>query len=307
MASKKLPTNLLEAVRYFSDLDVATEFVATLRWPDGPVCPRCEGREHSYISTRRLWKCKVCKKQFSVKVGTIFEDSPLGLDKWLPAVWLIANSKNGISSHELARSIGVTQKSTWFMLHRIRLAMQTGTFEKLSGTVEVDETYIGGKARNMSAGRHARRPKGRGHSGKTAVVGMIERGGEVRASVVRDTKKRTLIPLVKENVEDGSSVYTDLNRSYVDLDWKYDHRTVDHAVQYVDGQVHTNYMENFWSLLKRGLNGTYISVEPFHLFRYLDERVLTFNLRKLDDLGRFSAVVAAVSGRRLTWADLTGR
>src|SRR5262249_39755320 len=154
------------------------------------------------------------------------EDSPLGLDKWLPAVWLIANSKNGISSHELARSIGVTQKSTWFMLHRIRLAMQTGSFDKLSGTVEVDEDYIGGKARNMSAERKSRKPKGRGHTGETAVVGMIERGGEVRASVVEDTKKRTLIPLVKENVQSGASVYTDLNRSYVGLDWKYDHQTV---------------------------------------------------------------------------------
>lgn len=306
MSRKRLPKNLLEAVRYFSDLDVANEYVAGLRWPDGPVCPRCEGREHSYISTRRLWKCRVCKKQFSVKVGTIFEDSPLGLDKWLPAVWLAANSKNGISSHELARSLGVTQKTAWFMLQRIRLAMQTGSFDKLSGVIEADETYIGGKARNMSANRHARRPKGRGHSGKTAVVGVIERGGEVRAAVVANTKKRTLIPFVKDAVEPGSSVFTDLNRSYVGLDWKYDHRTVDHAVQYVDGQVHTNYMENFWSLLKRGLNGTYISVEPFHLFRYLDERVFTFNLRKVTDTERFDTVLGQVSGRRVTYAELIG-
>ena len=306
MSQKRLPRNLLEAVRYFSDLDIANEFVANLRWPDGPVCPRCEGREHSYISTRRLWKCKACKRQFSVKLGTIFEDSPLGLDKWLPAVWLAANSKNGISSHELARALGITQKSAWFMLHRIRLAMQSGSFDKLSGVVEVDETYIGGKARNMSAKRHARRPKGRGHSGKTAVLGMIERGGEVRATVVPNTKKGTLIPLVKDTVEHGSSVFTDVHRSYVGLDWKYDHRTVDHAVQYVDGQVHTNYMENFWSLLKRGLNGTYVSVEPYHLFRYLDERVFTFNARKLSDTDRFEGVLSAVSGRRLTYADLIG-
>src|ERR1051325_3907556 len=133
-----LPTSLLEAVRYFSDLDVATQYVAKLRWPDGPICPRCGGTEHSYLTTRRLWKCKACKRQFSAKLGTIFEDSPLGLDKWLPAVWLAANSHNGIRSHELARSLGITQKSAWFMLHRIRLAMQTGSFNKLDGEVEAD-------------------------------------------------------------------------------------------------------------------------------------------------------------------------
>src|SRR5438128_256351 len=155
--SKGLPTNLLEAVRYFSDPDVANDYVARLRWPDGPVCPRCGSIEHSYVSTRRIWKCKACKRTFSVKLRTIFEDSPLGLDKWLPAVWLAANSKNGISSHELGRALGVTQKSAWFMLHRIRLAMQSGTFEMMSGTVEVDETYIGGKARNMHAGERAQK------------------------------------------------------------------------------------------------------------------------------------------------------
>src|SRR6266540_2989589 len=177
MSKKRLPENLLEAVRYFSDLDVATEYVAKLRWPSGPVCPKCGGVEHSYLTTRRIWKCKACKKQFSVKVGTVFEDSPLGLDKWLPAVWLAANSKNGISSHELGRALGTTQKSAWFMLHRIRLAMQTGSFEKFSGTVEVDETYIGGKARNMHA--HVRKQKitGTGPGNKVAVLGMIERGG----------------------------------------------------------------------------------------------------------------------------------
>src|SRR6266550_1298720 len=180
MTKKRLPTSLLEAIRYFSDLDVCTDFVAGLRWPNGPVCPKCGGTEHSFITTRRLWKCKACKKPFSVKVGTIFEDSALGLDKWLPAVWLIANSKNGISSHELGRALGTTQKSAWFMLHRIRLAMQTGTFQKLSGEVEVDETFIGGKARNMHVAQRKRRITGTGGKDKTAVVGFIERGGRVQ-------------------------------------------------------------------------------------------------------------------------------
>src|SRR5690349_2714167 len=190
MSEKRLPTTLLQAIRYFSDVEVATQFVADLRWPNGPVCPNCGGVEHSYLSTRRLWKCKECKKQFSVKVGTIFEDSALGLDKWLPAIWLVANSKNGISSHELARSLGTTQKSAWFMLHRIRLAMQTGTFNKLSGEVEADETFIGGLAKFQ----HERKRKhiGTGGVGKAAVMGLLERDGHVRAYTIPNTRKATL-------------------------------------------------------------------------------------------------------------------
>lgn len=308
MSANRLPKSLLEAVRYFSDLDVANGYVAKLRWPDGPVCPRCDGREHSFISTRRLWKCKTCKRQFSVKLGTIFEDSPLGLDKWLPAIWLAANSKNGISSHELARALGVTQKSAWFMLHRIRLAMQRGSLDKLSGVVEVDETYIGGKARNMHRSQVLkRRARGEKNMGKATVLGMIERDGEVRVHHVRDPRRRSLDPVIRANVEPGSSVYTDSHGSYSGLENVYDHRVVNHVERYVDGNVHTNYMENFWSVLKRGLHGTYISVEPFHLFRYLDERMFTFNLRKLTDTARFDAVLSTVAGRRVTYMELTGR
>src|SRR3954467_13156135 len=186
-----LPETLLEAIRYFADRDVANDFVASLRWPDGPVCPGCGGVEYSYLTTRRLWKCKECKKQTSVKVGTIFEDSALGLDKWLPAVWLIANSKNGISSHELARALGITQKSAWFMLHRIRLAMQTGSFDKLDGEVEVDETYIGGKARNMHKSVRDRKTAEGWGTGKAIAFGMRQRGGEVRATVVPNTRQHT--------------------------------------------------------------------------------------------------------------------
>ena len=301
---KTLPKTLLQAIRYFDDIEVCTEFVAKLRWPDGPVCPRCESKEYSYLTTRRLWKCKGCKKQYSVKLGTIFEDSPLGLDKWLPAVWLIANSKNGISSHELGRALGVTQKSAWFMLHRIRLAMQTGTFSKLGGEVEIDETFIGQKARNMHPAVRARKITGRGPKDKTTVVGAIQRGGEVRATVVQNRKRPTLDAYVESNVEHGARVYTDTLASYGALGSRFAHETVDHAEQYVDGQVHTNGMENFWSLVKRGLHGTYVSVEPWHLFRYLDERVFTFNMRGMTDLGRFTMVLGLVSDRRLTYTDL---
>ena len=312
MSAKRKPQTLLQAVRYFADIDVATTYFADIRWPQGPVCPKCAGLDHSYLTTRRVWKCKACKKQFSVKVGTIFEDSPLGLDKWLPAVWLAANSKNGISSYELGRALGITQTSAWFMLHRIRLAMQTGSFDKLDGEVEVDETLIGGKARNMHKHVRARKITGTGGKDKTAVVGTLKRGSEastskVRAAVIADTRRDTLQAHVRDNIAEGAAVYTDALKSYSGLDRDFEHRTVDHAEKYVDGQVHTNGMENFWSLLKRGLRGTYISVEPFHLFRYLDERVFTFNLRDLNDLGRFESVLRSCAGRRLTFAEATGK
>jgi transposase-like protein len=306
MTTKSLPTSLLEAVTYFSDLDVAADYVAKLRWPNGPICPKCGSTEHSYLKTRRIWKCKSCKRQFSVKVGTIFEDSPLPLTKWLPAIWLAANAKNGISSHELARALGITQKSAWFMLQRIRLAMQTGSFAKLSGIVEVDETYIGGKARNMHKSVRLQRQRSlKARMGKTAIVGAIQRDGQVRAQVIHNARHNTLHGFIQREVEHGSSVFTDDFRSYHGLDADYDWRVVDHMETYVDGQVHTNFIENFWALLKRGLNGTYISVKPFHLFRYLDERMFTFNMRELDDYGRFETVLSQVAGRRLTYLQLT--
>ena len=308
MVSKATPTNLLEAIRYFSDQDVCVEFVAALRWPDGPVCPKCEGTDYSYLTTRRVWKCKNCKHQYSVKVGTIFEDSALGLDKWLPAIWLVANSKNGISSHELARSVGCTQKSAWFMLHRIRLAMQTGSFQKFSGEVEVDETFVGGKAINMHAAQRRKKITGTGGAGKTPVMGFKERGGDVRAFVMSGRFTRPVMQsYVKGHVEAGASVYTDSHSGYTGLESDFIHATVDHASHYVNGRVHTNGIENFWALLKRGIKGTYVQVAPFHLFRYLDERIFTYNKRNLDDFTRFMIVLSQTAGRRLTYAELTGK
>lgn len=305
----KLPGTLLEAIRYFADPDVANDFVAALRWPNGPECPVCGGKELGYVKTRRLWQCrnKACKRQFSVKVGTIFEDSPIPLDKWIASVWMIANAKNGISSHELGRAVGLTQKSAWFVLHRIRLAMQNGDWRRFSGEVEVDETFVGGKSRNMHRAVRARKITAPGIKDKTVVLGMIERGGEARAMVVPNTRSRTLQPRIREQVAHGTNLYTDAHASYTGLEDAYDHATVDHAVEYVRDQVHTNTMENFWSLLKRALGGTYVSVQPFHLFRYLDEQMFRFNRRKTNDFTRFAWVLSTVAGRRLTYAELTGK
>jgi len=309
------PRTLQQAIIYFADAENAHNFLTQLRWPNGVECPNCGGKELSYLSTRRLWKCKACKKQFSVKVGSLMEDSPIGLDKWLAAIWLIANAKNGISSYEIHRSLGVTQKTAWFLLHRIRLAMQTGTFGKLSGHVEVDETYIGGKARNMHKTVLAKRvakfatPRtGRNQTtGKVAVMGLLERRGEVRAMVVDGTKRHHLHGKVVEHVESGANVYTDALRSYNQLGDEFVHGVINHAEKYVDGQIHTNSMENFWSLLKRSIKGTYVAVEPFHLFRYLDEQTFRFNTRKGTDADRFVKASAALAGRRLTYEELIGK
>ncbi len=307
------PQTLLEAIRHFSDPDVCLAYLVGQRWPDGNVaCPTCGREEVHFIKTRRLWRCKNRhpRQQFSIKVGTVFEDSPIGFDKWLPAIWLIVNAKNGISSYELHRALGVTQKTAWFMLHRIRLAMQTGTFVKMVGNVEVDETYIGGKARFQHESK--RKHIGTGGMGKVAVMGLLERHGPdghstVRAQIVANVRRKTLAPEVREQVASGAEVYTDALKSYVGLDADYVHKVIDHAERYVEGQVHTNGLENFWSLLKRALKGTYISVEPFHLFRYLDEQTLRFNAREGSDSQRFERVLGQVVGRRLTYDDLTGQ
>ncbi len=300
------PTTLIEAVRYFSDPDVCLGFMSNLRWPGGAECPTCGSKDVRYIKTRRLWecKCKHAKRQFSVKVGTVFEDSALSLDKILIAIWLEANSKNSISSYELAKHLGVTQKTGWFLQNRIRLAMQTGTFRKLSGTVEVDETFIGGKARNMHKG--ARKAKGTGIAGKAVVMGLLERHGEVRTVVVENTKRRSLQPHVREHVEPKSELMTDALASYAGLDPDYVHQVVDHAECYVRGNVHTNGLENFWALFKRCIKGTHVSIEPFHLFRYLDAETFRFNNRKTTDAARFSRVVKSIAGKRLTYKRLIG-
>ncbi|MGD0199908.1 MAG: IS1595 family transposase [Bryobacteraceae bacterium] len=306
---------LQAAILHFADLDNCLDYLVARRWPRGVICPTCGSKDVSFVPSRRVWQCKTRhpKCQFSIKVGTIFEDSPIGLDKWLCAMWMVANCKNGVSSHEIARSLSVTQKTAWFMLHRIRLALQGWSQEKLGGPgreVEVDETFVGGKARNMHKARRLRmlQGKGGGAVGKAAVQGMLERGGRVRVSAVPDTTYVTLVPNVRKHVELGSKLYSDDASAYFRLRADYMHATVDHTERYVDGAIHTNGLENFWSLLKRTLSGTYISVEPFHLFRYLDEQAFRYNFRKdMNDGDRFKLAASQIVGKRLTYAELTGK
>jgi hypothetical protein len=306
------PRTLMEAVRYFADADRTLETMVALRWPNGVHCPTCGRVDVRFIATRKMWECKEKhpRKQFSAKVGTIFEDSPLPLDKWFVAVWSIANCKNGISSYELGRAIGVTQKSAWHMLHRIRLAMEVGSFDKFDGTVEADETYVGGVAGNMHKHkREALRTGARYVENKTPVMGVLQRtdgevASRVRALPIRDANSKNLHRIVRETVEAGAALHTDALWSYKGLGADYAHETVNHAVGYVRGNVHTNGIENFWSLLKRGLKGTYVSVEPVHLGRYVSEQVFRFNERTDNDGGRFRKVLSSVVGKRLTYQDL---
>jgi transposase-like protein len=305
------PTTLLEAVRYFSNPDVCLEFMKNIRWPDGVVkCPTCGSDKVGFLANQRRWQCSArhSQRQFSVKVGTIFEDSPLGLDKWLPVVWLLTNCKNGISSYEVARDINVTQKTAWFMLQRVRLAMKAGTFwHKLDGEIEADESFIGGLARNMHKDKRAK-ITGTGGAGKAVVMGILDRNtGEVRVKHVPNVQRGTLQVEIYEHVASGSEVFTDAWIAYQGLDKEYVHQVIDHAEAYVQGNVHTNGIENFWSLLKRGLKGTYISVEPFHLFRYLDEQAFRYNNRKTTDGDRFARVLSQTTGKRLTYKKLTGK
>jgi transposase-like protein len=310
------PKTLTEAIRYYSDTQTCINAVAAIRWADGkPVCPKCntaEGdRKHYWLKTQRRWKCYSCRKQFSVKVNSVFEDSPLGLDVWMVALWMLCNCRNGVSSYEIARATGIAQKSAWHLLHRLRSALQPVDGGKLGvagGVIEVDESFIGGKARNMHTAKRKAAIQGRGATGKTVVMGMLERGGKVRTMVVANRDKKTLQGEIQKHVAPGADVMTDELLSYDGLHKDYTHRVINHAERYVDGMIHTNGMENYWSLVKRALHGTYVSVEPFHLFRYLDEQAFRYNNREGHNDGtRFQQALSQVGSKRLTWDALTGK
>jgi transposase-like protein len=322
-ANNKQPKTLQEAVIFYGDPNNALAYMTLLRWPDGVVtCPTCGRNDVVFLHNQRKWQCKSvhAKRQFSAKVGTIFEDSPIALEKWLVVVWMLSNCRNGVSSYEIARAIGVTQKSAWFMLHRIRLGLQGKKGGKLGGgphsKVEIDETYIGGKARFMHREKRERisRDGGmQGGHGKVAVMGLLERDGQVKTAVLGHRReKKVMHQIIENNVMPGTWIMTDEFSNYDGLNRNYTHLVVNHLDRYVQGNVHTNGIENFWSLLKRGLGGTYVAVEPFHLFRYVDEQAFRFNNRKdgdrkISDSERFDIAMSQVIGKRLTFAELTGK
>jgi transposase-like protein len=321
---KETPRTLQQAIRYFSDEQVCIDTVAKLRWPNGPVCVACGHKQHYYLKTQKRWKCKDCHKQFSVKLGTIFEDSPIGLDKWLVALWMLVNCRNGVSSYEVARALGITQKSAWFVLHRLRLAMQVSGTEPFGGVgqiVEADESFVGGKINNMHKNRQKEIRKIRdsfignvASLNKAAVMGILDRKlRKVRATVVKNINKEALHTAILPHIAKGSKIVTDEATLYRNIPEGYEHEFVNHMHRYVRGDVHTNGLENFWSLLKRGVKGTYVSVEPFHLFRYIDEQTFRYNNRK-DEAGnirpdgeRFDLALSQIAGKRLTFAEVTGK
>lgn len=318
-AATKYPKTLVQAVRYFADLDVAHTFFVNVRWPDGVVrCPQCGLDGAKYLTKYRRFECtqKHPRRQFTVKVGTVMEDSPMSLDKWAVAFWLEANAKNSISSYEVHRALGITQKSAWFMQHRIRLAMQAGSFEKMGGEgsegVEADETYVGGKLANMHAKKRKAALKGGTGgfgTGKAAVMGLLERHSErksrVHAEVITSTSRKTMHAIIRDKVAPGANLYTDALQSYTGMA-EYVHAFIDHAEKYVEGNVHTNGLENFWSLFKRCIKGTHVSVDPAHLFRYLDAECFRFNNRGMNDGERLMLALAGYAGKRLTYKALTG-
>jgi transposase-like protein len=311
------PKTLQEAIVHFANPDNCVTYLVDRRWPDGVVvCPTCGRNDVVYMPKRRVWQCKTHhpKAQFSIKVGTVMEDSAIPLEKWLPAMWMMAAAKNGVSSWEIHRSLGVTQKTAWFMAHRIRLALGQVPESKMGGPVEVDETFVGPNPAKMHKDRRIKQLAAYGRKPKAVVMGMLDRDSrQVRAQVIPNIKRETLQNAILQQIEKGSTVYTDAYPSYDNLAaQEYIHATVNHVDEYVRGQIHTQGIENFWSLLKRTLRGTYVAVEPFHLDRYVAEQCFRYNNRAtkdnpLNDADRFALAVTQIVGKRLTYAELTGK
>ena len=338
------PKTLQEAIIYFADPANCREYLVARRWPDGVICPKCGSQNVIFMEKYNRWNCREKHEspQFTLKTGTVMEDSPISLSKWLPVMWLLVNCKNGISSYEVHRAVGITQKSAWFMLHRIRMAMKDADYRTKLGTpgpggtgageahaakdewdhadkaIEADEAFFGGKVTNMHAWRVQKMREeypdalAEGYEvrkdNKTPVLGMFDRKTrQVRAKVIPNVKRETLQNEILKNVKYGSAVYTDEAVTHNTLRQKFVHETVNHAETYVNGKVHTNSLENFWSVTKRSLTGTYIAIEPFHLDRYLDEMTFRFNAKSKSDAQRFNKVLGQVTGRRLTYESLTGK
>lgn len=304
--------SLYQLFETIPDEAAAIAHFRAIRWKNGSFCPYCGSTKVYDLKGGARHKCGDCKNTFSIKVGTIFEDTKIPLRKWLAAIWLITTHKKGIASTTLARDIGVTQKTAWFMLHRLRHAARTRSFNRpLGGEVEVDETFIGGKGKNQSLARRradkaSGAPRG-GAIGKAVVMGLLERGGDLRAGVVDGTSQQDLETVVRAHVAEGAVVYTDEHRGYRDLKNGYDHQTVAHArEEYARGPVHTNSIEGFWSLLKRQIYGIHHWVSPKHLDQYVAEASWRYMLRERTDGSRVTTLLAQTDGR-LTYNMLIGK
>jgi len=303
-----------EMLKVLPDEAACRNYLELILWAGEPVCPHCGCKNENHYKLKSkgifkgLYKCKDCRERFTVTVGTIFEGSHIDLRKWFIAVYIFSSHKKGISSHQLARDLGITQKAAWHMLGRIRYAFQLkGLTEKMDGLVQADESFFGGKNKNRHADKKVLESQGRSVKDKTPVLGLMKTAGNLHLSVVKDTKASTLKPVIKKMVEQGSIVVTDDWHGYKGLSKEYSHVVINHKEnEYVRGVFHTNNIENFWSLLKRGIYGIYHQVSPKHLHRYCDEFAHRFNSRKIGSTERFDFSLRNTEGR-LTYKALIGK